>query len=230
MTDRSVTMAATPTAMQRKKNSRRLHAARVSRPAMRSTNIIAGLATRAASTAVVPTPSSSRASRDLVIDGFHHPSVAQHQSGIGERRQLGVVCHQDDRGAAPFVNRPQELHDVPAVGRVEVAGRLVGQDDRRIVGERARERDPLLLPAGQLGRVVMGAPGEADLFEQSLRARCRASRRPMISIGTDTFSTAVSDGIRWKNWKTKPIFSPRSFASRSSSSRVMSTPSISTDP
>jgi hypothetical protein len=41
ITDRSATMAATPTAMQMKKNSRRRHDARVSRTAMRSTNIIA---------------------------------------------------------------------------------------------------------------------------------------------------------------------------------------------
>ena len=40
------------------------------------------------------------------------------------------------------------------------------------------------------------------------------------------FSSAVSDGTRWKNWKTKPIFSPRSRASRSSSSAVMSVPSM----
>ena len=32
-------------------------------------------------------------------------------------------------------------------------------------------------------------------------------------MGTATFSCAVSDGIRWKNWNTNPIFSPRSFAS-----------------
>ena len=40
------------------------------------------------------------------------------------------------------------------------------------------------------------------------------------------FSIAVSDGTRWKNWKTKPIFSPRSRASASSSSVVMSVPPI----
>jgi hypothetical protein len=42
MTERNVTMAATPTAMQRKKKSRRLQDDRVSRTAMRRTNIIDG--------------------------------------------------------------------------------------------------------------------------------------------------------------------------------------------
>ena len=40
MTDRNATMAATPTAMQMKKNSRRRHAARISRTAIRRTNVI----------------------------------------------------------------------------------------------------------------------------------------------------------------------------------------------
>jgi hypothetical protein len=31
--------------------------------------------------------------------------------------------------------------------------------------QRARERDPLLLPAGQLARIAMGETGQADLFE-----------------------------------------------------------------
>ena len=116
------------------------------------------------------------------------------------------------------------------LARVEVAGRLVGQHDRRVVGERARERDALLLAARQLRRIVMRAAGQADLFEQLLGPRAATSATPAISIGTATFSYAVSDGIRWKNWKTKPIFSPRSLASASSSSRVMSTPSMSTEP
>ena len=34
--------------------------------------------------------------------------------------------------------------------RVEVAGRLVGEDQRRVGDERARDRDPLLLTAGEL--------------------------------------------------------------------------------
>ena len=44
----------------------------------------------------------------------------------------------------------QQLEDVAPGRRVEIAGRLVGQHDRRIVRERTRQRDPLLLAAGQL--------------------------------------------------------------------------------
>ena len=48
----------------------------------------------------------------------------------------------------------EEGHDLDAGLRVEVAGRLVGQQDRRIVHERARDRDALALAAGQLVRPV----------------------------------------------------------------------------
>ena len=53
------------------------------------------------------------------------------------------------------------------IGRlgVEVAGRLVGQQQRRVVDERARDRDALLLAAGELvGEVVQlrGEAGEAQ--------------------------------------------------------------------
>ena len=39
--------------------------------------------------------------------------------------------------------------------RVEVAGRLVGQDDPRLADQRAGDGDPLLLAAGQLVRAVV---------------------------------------------------------------------------
>ena len=71
--------------------------------------------------------------------------------------------------------------------RVEIPGRLVGQHDRRIVGERARQRDALLLAAGQLRRIVMRPAGQPDFLEQRPRAGRGIARAP-ISIGTATFS------------------------------------------
>ena len=49
----------------------------------------------------------------------------------------------------------QQVHDVPAGGGVEIARRLVGKDDRRIVRQRAGDRDPLLFAARQLRGIVM---------------------------------------------------------------------------
>ena len=63
-----------------------------------------------------------------------------------------------------------------AAGRaVEVAGRFVGEHDGRIVGERARNRDPLLLAPGQLRRVMVAAQGQA---RPRRGAPARAQGRP----------------------------------------------------
>ena len=84
------------------------------------------------------------------------------------------------------------------VALVEIAGRLVGDEDGGIGRQRAGERDALLLAAGQFGRIVMQPLGKPDCGK--FRARAREARRasPASSSGTATFSSAVMVGIRWK--------------------------------
>ena len=50
--------------------------------------------------------------------------------------------------------------------RVELAGRLVGEQQVRAVGQRAGDRDALLLAARQLVRAVASAVGQTDQLEQ----------------------------------------------------------------
>ena len=52
------------------------------------------------------------------------------------------------------------------VVRVEVAGRLVGEQQRRAVDQRPGDRDALLLAAGELRRVVVQPVAQADALEQ----------------------------------------------------------------
>ena len=61
---------------------------------------------------------------------------------------------------------------------VEVAGRLVGEDQGGFRDDRAGDGDPLLLAAGQLGRLVVEPVAEAQAFERGLRAALAAPRRP----------------------------------------------------
>ena len=56
---------------------------------------------------------------------------------------------------------------------IEVAGRLVAEQQPRLPDERARNRHALLLAARQLRRAMIDAIGEADLLDQRLRARGR---------------------------------------------------------
>ena len=48
--------------------------------------------------------------------------------------------------------RLQRLEHVVGGGRIEIAGRLVGQQHQRRIGHRARDRDALLLAARQFRR------------------------------------------------------------------------------
>jgi hypothetical protein len=52
--------------------------------------------------------------------------------------------------------------------RIEIAGRLVGEQKPRHVGDRARDRDPLLLAAGEFSRPVRQAFGQAEVDNNSL--------------------------------------------------------------
>ena len=70
----------------------------------------------------------------------------------------------------------QQRHDLQAGARVERAGRLVGEDQQRARDQRARDRHALLLAAGELRRLVVGALGEPDLAPAS-RARARGAPR-----------------------------------------------------
>ena len=64
----------------------------------------------------------------------------------------------------------KDAHHLDARPRVEVAGRLVGQEDRRLRDQRAGDRDALLLAARQLIRMVVGALAEADGGQRVHRA------------------------------------------------------------
>src|SRR5690606_16111915 len=64
----------------------------------------------------------------------------------------------------------EQLHHLVAVGGVEVARRLVGEDERRRGHDGAGDRDALLLPARELLREVVAAVRHADALEGRLRA------------------------------------------------------------
>ena len=82
----------------------------------------------------------------------------------------GVVRHQHQRGSFALVERDQQFQHMLAVLRVEIAGGLVGQQNRRTHHERASQGDALLLAAGKLDRVMIAAIEQADAFEQFARA------------------------------------------------------------
>ena len=105
-------------------------------------------------------------------------SGAQPHHAVAALRQRGIMRHQHQRGAALLVAGEQQLDDLAAGRLVEIAGRLVGDEDRRMRRQRARERDALLLAAGQLGRIVIDPLAQADRRRAPARRARRRPRRP----------------------------------------------------
>ncbi len=75
-----------------------------------------------------------------------------------------VVRHHDDRLAVVAVERLQQVEDLVAGLAIEIAGRLVAEQQRRVGDDRAGDADALFLAARQLPRIVV--------------ARARRARRP----------------------------------------------------
>ena len=104
-----------------------------------------------------PTPPAWRPSRPAVADG---------DRAMGVGGDVGLVGDEDD-GVAGLVETREHAHDFDAGLRVEVAGRLVGEQDRRVVHQRARDGDALALTARQLVRPVRRARRQLDFLQSA---------------------------------------------------------------
>ena len=78
----------------------------------------------------------------------HHDLVGQ----LGDHAE--VVGDEDDRGAELRAQGAHQLEDLRLDGDVERGGRLVGDQQLRIAGERHGDHHPLAHPAAQLMRIV----------------------------------------------------------------------------
>ena len=121
----------------------------------------------------------------------------------------------------------------PGAGRgVEVAGRLVGQQQRRVADHRPGDRRPAAARrrtaraaggrAGARGRPAPARPRPAAAAPPAGRPG-RAGRRPRCPAPR-------TPAARWNCWNTKPIRVARSADSSRSDSRATSCPSIRTVP
>ena len=101
--------------------------------------------------------------------GAEHEAVAHPDDPVARRADLGVVGHDHEGLAAFAVEAAEEREHVGSPRRVEVAGRLVAEDEAGPIDERSGDRHALLLAAGELVRAVPGAVGQADEIERSQR-------------------------------------------------------------
>ena len=108
------------------------------------------------------------ASDNSAIFHFVGPIAGFGNDGImrGEKQSVPALLH----------NVLQQFECAIGVGGVQITGRFVGQNDARIVCERARDRDTLLFASGKMtaGRRTC----RPSLPRQAARQRERASAHP----------------------------------------------------
>ena len=120
-----------------------------------------------------------------------HAAVGEPDHAVGHRRDRRVVRDDDGGGAELRVHARERLEHDDAGGDVERAGRLVAEQHRGPLGDRARDRDALLLAAGELRRKVV-APRRRG--RRAPAPPPAASGRSEISVTSATFSRAVRLG------------------------------------
>ena len=79
------------------------------------------------------------------------PAAIHHHDAIGEARGEREIVHDREHGPAVMRGARQQLHHHELMARIERHGRLVGEQDRRLAGERPRERHARPLAAGERG-------------------------------------------------------------------------------
>jgi hypothetical protein len=124
-------------------------------------------------------------------------AVPHRKVASGPTRHVRVVGHDHQRGVPVLTDPLEEREDRLRVPRVELAGRLVREQETGSVGERARDGDPLLLASRQL----VGERPFPPLRPTSSRSwdarRVRSPRGTRSArIGSSTFSRAVKVGRR----------------------------------
>ena len=77
-----------------------------------------------------------------------------HAVGEAHQRMHHVLDHDDGQAAVAYL--PDELHDPPALHRVQARDHLVEQQDLGPGGQRPRDLQPLAPSQGELARKSMG--------------------------------------------------------------------------
>ena len=106
----------------------------------------------------------------------HDPAVDEAQHPLGVRGDLVLVGDEHDR-APGGVEPVDDGQHVRGARGVQVAGRLVGQQEAGLVTSARATRHPLLLTARQLGREVVHPVGEPHAAERRA-SPARAAGRP----------------------------------------------------
>ena len=113
-----------------------------------------------------PSAGSVRGLGERFIGGLDEHAVAHRDDALRDARHATLVGDDDERHAVLRVELAEEVDHFLAGLGVEVAGRLVAQQQLRRAEQRARDRDALLLAARQLARPAVREVGEPDAAQR----------------------------------------------------------------
>ena len=94
--------------------------------------------------------------------GVQQVAVAHVQDAVSNGGRLRVVRDHQHRLLELLVGAPQHREHRIGIGRVEIAGRLIGKNNGRTRDQRARNRHPLLLSTRKLRRTMIEPAGYAE--------------------------------------------------------------------
>ena len=115
-----------------------------------------------------------RLEQRLAIGLFHDATLLHHTHAVGDApHQVEVVADQQQRHAQPRLQLLEQFQNLQLYGDVEGGGRLVGDQQLRLVGQGHGDHYPLALAAGQLVGQCLEAFvrfGDTHQFQQLQRA------------------------------------------------------------
>jgi hypothetical protein len=92
-------------------------------------------------------------------------AVGEANNARGVFEQALVMRGEDEGKTEAAVEIAHEVDELSGVARVEIGGRLVGEDEGRAVDDGAGDRHALTFSSGEQVGAMPGARGEADAFE-----------------------------------------------------------------
>ena len=111
------------------------------------------------------------------LPGRDDATVLHQDDAIGELRgDVEVVHHDEARELAVLHLAREQLVEIELVAHVEERARLVEEEHLRLLHERTRDRDALLLAAAQRMRRALGERDEIAALERLADDRARRAR------------------------------------------------------
>src|SRR5207253_547415 len=96
------------------------------------------------------------------------PAVREEEHAIGDGGRVRIMRNHHRCLAVAVDGAADEVENLRTRVRVEVAGRLISENDRWLRDERPHDRDALLLASRKLGGAVRPTVGEPNALDQLL--------------------------------------------------------------